>query len=105
MYADKMQAIDDFMILSGMLNDDIDMICDFIKDKIPKTIKKYKRSRVKTFIQNADYMKIQEEIDYLLDLSTTEYKTYITFHKIRKRINESECHYTQTTLDDFVSGQ
>jgi hypothetical protein len=101
MNADNIQVIDDFMIFSGMLNDDIDMMCDFIKDKLPKSIKKYKRSRVKTFIEKADYMKIREEVDYLLDLSTTEYKTYVIFYRLKQKAEASSCDFMQTTIDDF----
>ena len=102
MYAKKMMVIDDFMILSGLLEDDIDLICDFIAEKIPKSIKKYKRSRVKSFIENADYMKIEEEIEYLLDLNIVEYKTFCIFRKLKRQVESAKQNFVQTTLDDYM---
>ena len=85
MYARDIKLIDDFYRLSEFLNDDIDMICDFIKDKIPKRIKRYKRSRVKYFIENAFYDRIDIEIHYILDelcINKEECEKYMKFHNM-----------------------
>lgn len=95
MYAEQMQVIDDFLMFSELLNDDIDLICDFIQDKIPTKIKKYKRSRIKGFIENADYMKIKQEVNYLLDLPIVEYTNY-------KRAYDIKSCWIQMTLFDYL---
>jgi hypothetical protein len=80
LYGRQMRIIDDFMIMSGLLNDDIDLICNFIEHHIPKKIKKYKRSKIKRYIENANYDKIEQQINYALDLPIYQYTNFKIFY-------------------------
>jgi hypothetical protein len=100
MNADDIQVLDDFFLLSGLLDDDVDLICDFIAEKIPQNQRRYKRSIIKKFIECCRYKKIREEIDYLLDLSMTEYKTFKHYKMISRLTEQNKT--VQTTMFDFM---
>jgi hypothetical protein len=100
MNADEIQVIDDFFMLSGLLDDDVDLICDFISEKIPRHKRRYKRSIIKKFVENCRYKKIRQEIDYLLDLSMTEYKTFKYYKTIERRMEENPI--VQMTIFDYM---
>lgn len=80
MYAAHIRIIEDFLILSQLLNDDIDLICDFMERHIPKKIKKHKRSKMKRFIENANYDKIEQQINFALDLPICTYTNFKIFY-------------------------
>ena len=90
MNADEIQVLDDFFLLSGLLDDDVDLICDFIAEKIPQSKRRYKRSIIKKFIECCRYKKIREEIDYLLDLSMTEYITFKHYKMMERTASEKK---------------
>ena len=75
-----MKVIDDFLILSRLLDDDIDLICDFMVYHIPKKTRIHKRSKIKRFIECANYMKIEKQIDILLDMPIYEYTHFKVFY-------------------------
>lgn len=64
----KITAIDDFLILSDLFNDDQELIANFIYDTIPKSLRRYKLNRILNFILEADYIKLHKEVLYLLEL-------------------------------------
>ena len=97
MNAHKLRVIDDFYILSELLDDDIETICDFIIAKIPKDKRRHKRSRLKRYVEMCDYLKIEKEIDYLLDLPIAEYIQFKIISFANRKISEQ-----QRTIFDYL---
>lgn len=83
--------IDDFYFLSELLDDDYDIIIDFMKDKT-NTIKS--KSIIKRCIENASYDLIKDEIDLCLDIKTNCFKTY--------KIKWYSLHQNDTLFEDLT---
>lgn len=99
MNAKQITIIEDFYILSEILDDDIDLICDIIKEKVPKSMKRYKRSLVKKFIEHTDYKKIHDEVCFILELPIVEVKEFKRMKLVYRRMVEGKA---QTTIFDFI---
>ncbi|MGD2065872.1 MAG: hypothetical protein PVI43_01715 [Candidatus Bathyarchaeota archaeon] len=81
MDANKIKVFDDFYAVSRLLDDDLEIVYQFICAKIEE--QRYTRKQIKRYITKANYMMLDKEIDYLLSLSMDE---YITFKKRQKTI-------------------
>ena len=81
-----MRVIDDFLILSRLLDDDIELICDFLVHHIPKKTRIHKRSKIKRFIENANYMKLQKQIDIALDIPIYKYTHFKVFYGMNNEV-------------------
>ena len=86
MLANQIKAIEDFLILSGLLDDDVDLICDFIVANVPKKIRCHKRSKIKRFIENANYLKIARQVDFALELPIYTYTHFKVFYSTNKEV-------------------
>lgn len=84
------KIIDDFYIISELLDDDYELIIDFIKDKT-STIKT--KSIIKRCVESASYHLLAEEIDFCLNIKLNTYKVY-------KR-NWYALHQNETLFDDI----
>lgn len=72
----KILAIEEYLTLCELLDDDIDMVADFLS----KHTHKYSRRQIKAFINSSKYDRILDEIQFVLNL---KYDVFI-FYKIFK---------------------
>lgn len=84
------KIIDDFYIISELLDDDYELIIDFIKDKT-STIKT--KSIIKRCVESANYHLLAEEIDFCLNIKLNTYKIY--------KCKWYALHQNETLFDDI----
>lgn len=69
------QVLEDFYILSSLLDDDYELIVDFI---LSKTETRLKKAQLKRLIENANYDYLKNEINICLDMKTNIFKSFKT---------------------------
>ncbi len=74
----KSKLIDDFYFLSELLDDDLDMVVDFLKARGQS---KKSRSQIEKFVNNGKYDMIVSEIDQALDLPLIEFTRFKDEHE------------------------
>ena len=77
MYAKHIKAMEDFFEVSRMLDDDIELICDFMVYILPRKTRGYKRSKIKRFIENAGYSKLGSQFNIMANLPHRKYYDFI----------------------------
>jgi len=90
MTKEKSQLIDSFYSISELLEDDLEMVCSFIKKNCNPRIR---CGLLKKYIEDANYEKLDKEIDIALSYKLEDFREFVISQKEKG---------TQTSIFDYM---